>query len=102
MTFGGGEAFRQVFAEKSGCEKRARGEKTRGDGGSLGQNNGAEGRLMEVLVNVIPGKKCVDVVRSRGDWRDGYQGGLLDALEVHVIESVGGVASDLQGGGRAK
>ena len=31
----------------------------------------------------------------------GVVGGLIGALEVHVIESVGGVAISIQGGGRA-
>ena len=56
---------------------------------------------MEVLDNVGLGGKCVDVFRNRGGRRDGCHGGLLGALEVHVVESVGGVTSALQGGGRA-
>ena len=55
---------------------------------------------MEVLDNVGLGGKCVDIVRKRGGRRDGCRGGLIGALEVHVVESVGGVASALQGGGR--
>ena len=42
----------------------------------------------------------MDVVINRGGRRDGCHGGLLGALEVHVVESVGVVASFLQGGGR--
>ena len=56
---------------------------------------------MEVLENVVLGGKFVDVVRKRVGRRDGCRGGLIGALEVHVVESVGGVASALQGGGRA-
>ena len=56
---------------------------------------------MEVLDNVGLGGKCVDVVRKRGGRRYGCYGGLIGALEVHVVESVVGVASALQGGGRA-
>ena len=56
---------------------------------------------MEVIENVGLGGKCVDVVRKRGGRRCGCYGRLIGALEVHVVESVIGVASDLQGGGRA-
>ena len=55
---------------------------------------------MEVLDNVELGGKCVDFVRKRGGRRDGCPRGLLGALEVHVVEFVGGVSSALQGGGR--
>ena len=48
------------------------------------------------------GGNCVDVVRKRGGQRYGCSGGLIGALEVHVVESVVGVASALQGGGRAE
>ena len=43
----------------------------------------------------------MDVVRKRGGERYGCCGGLIGAFEVHVVESVVGVASALQGGGRA-
>ena len=76
-------------------------KKNRGDGGGPGRNNGAEGQSMEVLDNVRIGGKCVDVVRNRGGLRDGCHGELLVSLEVHVVESIGGVSSALQGGGRA-
>ena len=56
---------------------------------------------MEVLDNVGLGGKCVDVVRKREGSRDGCRGELIGALEVHVVESVGCVASALQGGDRA-
>ena len=56
---------------------------------------------MEVLDDVGLGGKCVDVVRTRGGQRYGCHRGLIGALEVHVVESVVGVASALQGGGRA-
>ena len=99
MTFGGGKAFGQVFVDKSGGETRTCGEKNRGDGGGPGRNDGAEGRSMEVLENFGLGGKCVDVVRNQGGQRDVCHGGFLGALELHVVESVGGVASALQGGG---
>ena len=101
MTFGGGEAFGQVFADKSGGETWRCGEKTRGDDGSPGQHDGYEGRSMEVLDNVGIGGKCVDVVRKWGGRRYGCRMGLIGALEVHVVQYVGDVASALQGGGRA-
>ena len=63
MAFGGGETFGQVFADKSGGETRPCGKTIRGDGGGLGQNDGAEGQLMLVLDNVGLGGKCMDVVR---------------------------------------
>ena len=100
MTFGVGEAFGKVFVYKSGGETWPCGEKTRVDGGGPGRHNGAEGRSMEVLKNFGIGGKCVDIVRKRGGRRYGCCGGLIDALEVHVVESVGGVASALQGGDR--
>ena len=56
---------------------------------------------MELLDNVVLGRKCVDVVRKRGGRRYGCYGGLIGALEVHVVESVVGVAIALQCGGRA-
>ena len=56
---------------------------------------------MEVLDNVGLGGNYVDVVRKRGGRRDGCRGGLIGALEVRVVESVGDVASALQGGGWA-
>ena len=59
---------------------------------------------MEVLENIGLGGKCVDVDRKRGvqgGRRCGCYGGLIGTLEVHVVESVVGVASALQGGGRA-
>ena len=100
MTFGGGNYFGQVFADKSRCETRPCGENPRGDGGGPGRNNGAEGRSMKVLDNDRLGGKCVDVVRKWGGRRDGCQGGLLGALEVRVLESAGGVLSSLQCGSR--
>ena len=100
MTFGGREAFGQVFADKSRGETWPCGKKNRGDGGGPGRNDGAEGQSMEVLDNVRIGGKCVDVVRNRGGLRDGCHGELLVSLEVHVVESIGGVSSALQGGGR--
>ena len=65
------------------------------------EKKGAEGRSMEVLDNVGLGGNWVDVVRNRGGQRYGFYGGLLGALEVHVVESIGGVTSALQGGGTA-
>ena len=56
---------------------------------------------MEVLENVGLGGKCVDVVRKRGGQKYECRGMLIGALEVHVVEYVGGVASALQGGGWA-
>ena len=56
---------------------------------------------MEVPENVVLGGKCVDIVRKRGGLRYGCYGGLICALEVHVVESIVGVASSLQGGGRS-
>ena len=56
---------------------------------------------MEVLYNFRLGGKCVDVVVKRGGRRDRCCRGLIGALGVHVIESVGGVAISIQGGGRA-
>ena len=56
---------------------------------------------MEVLDNVGLGGKCVGVVIKQGGQRYGCYGGLIGALEVHVVESVVGVASSLQGGSRA-
>ena len=56
---------------------------------------------MLVLDNVGLGGKCMDVVRKRGGQRYGCRRGLLGTLEVHVVESVGGFASALQGGVRA-
>ena len=50
---------------------------------------------MEVLDNVGLGGKCVNVVRKRGGWRYGCCGGLIGVLDVHVVESVVGVASAL-------
>ena len=75
--------------------------KNRGDGGGPGQHDGAEVRLMEVLNNVVLGGKCVEVVRKLGGRRYGCCGGFIGALEVHVLEFVGGGVSSLQGGGRA-
>ena len=43
----------------------------------------------------------MDVVRKQGGQMYGCCGGLIGALEVHVVESVGVVASALQGGGWA-
>ena len=43
----------------------------------------------------------MDVVRKREGSRDGCRRELIGALEVHVVESVGCVASALQGGDRA-
>ena len=57
MTFGGGEAFGKVFADKSGGETWPCGEKTRGDGGGPDRHDGAEGQSMEVLDNVGLGGK---------------------------------------------
>ena len=57
---------------------------------------------MEVLDNIGLGGKCVDVVRKWGGRRDWCHGGFIGALEVHVVESAGGVVSALQGGGRAE
>ena len=54
---------------------------------------------MEVLDNVGLGGKCLYVVRKWGGRRYGCHGGLIGALEVHVVESVGGVTSALQVGG---
>ena len=54
---------------------------------------------MEVLDNVRLGGKCMDVVRNHRGPRDGCHGGLLGALEVHVVESIGGVVSALQDDG---
>ena len=48
---------------------------------------------MEVLNNVGLGGKCLEVVRNQGGPRDGCHRGLIGALEVHVVESVGGVTS---------
>ena len=90
-----------MFADRSGRETQPCGEKTRGDGGSQGQNDGAEGRSIEIMDNVGLGEKCVDVVRNQGGRRNGCHGGLLSALEVHVVDSVGGVASALQGDSHA-
>ena len=50
--------------------------------------------------NVGLGGKYVEVVRKWGGRRCGCYSGLIGALEVHVVESVVGVTSDLQGGGR--
>ena len=91
-----------MFGDKSGGETRPCGKTIRGDGGGLGQNDRAEGRLMLVLDNVGLGVKCMDVVRNHRGPRDGCHGGLLGALEVHAVESIGGVASAFQGGGRAE
>ena len=55
---------------------------------------------MEVLQNVGLGGNCVEIGRKRGGRRYGCYGGLIGALEVHVVESVVGVLSALQGGGR--
>ena len=41
------------------------------------------------------------VVRKRGGRRNGCCGGLIVTLEDHVVESVVGVASALQGGVQA-
>ena len=101
MNFGGGKDFGKVFAKISGGKPWPRGVKTRGDGGGPGRHDGAEVRWMEVLDNVRLGEKCVDFVRKRGGRRDGCRGGLIGAFEVHAVESVGGVASDIQGGGWA-
>ena len=90
-----------MFVDKSRGETRPCGEKTRVDGGGPGRKKGAEGRSMEVLDNVGLGGNWVDVVRNRGGQRYGFYGGLLGALEVHVVESIGGVTSALQGGGTA-
>ena len=43
----------------------------------------------------------MDVVRKRGGRRYGCYGGLIGALEVHVVESGVGVARALQGSDRA-
>ena len=56
---------------------------------------------MEVLDNDGLGGKCLDVVRKRGEWRYGCCRGLIGAIKVHVVDSVVGVASALQDGGRA-
>ena len=56
---------------------------------------------MEVLDNFGLGGNCVDVFRKWGGCRYGCYGVLIGASEVHVVESVVGVVSALQGGGRA-
>ena len=76
-------------------------KKNRGDGGGPGQHDEAEGQSMEVLDNFGLGVKCVDVVRKWVGWRYGCYEGLIGALEVHIVESIVGVTSALQGGGRA-
>ena len=55
---------------------------------------------MEVLDNVGFGGKCVDVVREQGVRRYGQYGCLIGALELHVVESVVGVAPALPDGRR--
>ena len=56
---------------------------------------------MEVLDTVGLGGKYMEVVRKRGGRRYGCYEGLIDALEVHIVEYAVGVASALQGSVRA-
>ena len=56
---------------------------------------------MEVLDNVGLGGKYMKVVRKRGGRRYGCYEVLIDALGIHIVESIVGVASNLQGCVRA-